>query len=721
MDALLKLARKGKVDELESAWPEFVAEGGFSADQLLDVPRTLASRGHEGSAESLLWYLVDSLREAGDCRAALRVAREAGRIVPRSGVVRELLADLYAEAPAGRDDAPQIIRCTIGSELPLDEALTCLDRLLALTPGAYVLDSRLAEAGRVIGFDPDSPGLVVEFADGEKRYAPAFAAGLEPLEPDDFRALVAFERQRMESLADEDPEELVRLLLTTLDRRMELRRVRLYLEPLVGSWNRWWSGARGSLRRSALVGVTRGSSPSLFLRTRPLTHEQRLVRRFAALTGEADRLAAALAGLAELQEATDGGGEFAAAVAETLAGRAGGAHDESGVVRFCAAAVLDAVCTRFPGLLPSDWRPPEVPDDRALEALVTGGFQPAVVLCALDYIQKLEPGRWADSVVALVPLAGRAACEAATGRLLAAGREEALSRACSDVLQHPVASIGALAWLWRETTRDPPQPAFAAVDAFALLVKMLATAAAVVRDPEASADRRKEQLAEVRAALFVRNGQALEAALSGVRPERLAPLARIAEHHPALTEQMRARVARALNRAAPSLFVKDVRPWQHSLVYATEEGIRKRREELTHLVNVRLPEIIREIGEAAAFGDLTDNAEYESAVRERGRLAEMAQRMQEELASARTITRELASVDHVTVGSRVVARSADTGMQEALTFLGPWDARPDEGVYAYNAPLGLAFMGAQVGETVTFELGGETRVWEVLQVEPALE
>ena len=118
----------------------------------------------------------------------------------------------------------------------------------------------------------------------------------------------------------------------------------------------------------------------------------------------------------------------------------------------------------------------------------------------------------------------------------------------------------------------------------------------------------------------------------------------------------------------------------------------------TKLVPARLPEVMREIGQAAQFGDISENAEYSAAVEERGRLAARAGRMQEEIAEARPITREMASSDRVSVGSRVRVRNLITGEEQTFTFLGPWDADPDRGIMASNAPLGEAFMGKKVGD-----------------------
>jgi transcription elongation factor GreA len=183
---------------------------------------------------------------------------------------------------------------------------------------------------------------------------------------------------------------------------------------------------------------------------------------------------------------------------------------------------------------------------------------------------------------------------------------------------------------------------------------------------------------------------------------------------------MRSIVTDILRANQPSLFVKKVDPWEEDVVYTTEAGLEQRRAELEQLVHVRLPEVMREIGQAAQFGDISENAEYSAAVEERGRLAARAGRMQEELAEARPITRELATADHVTVGSRVRVRNLISGEEQTFTFLGPWDADPDRGIMAYNAPLGLAFMGKGIGDEVGYRAGTEERRWEVLAVEPGV-
>jgi transcription elongation factor GreA len=195
---------------------------------------------------------------------------------------------------------------------------------------------------------------------------------------------------------------------------------------------------------------------------------------------------------------------------------------------------------------------------------------------------------------------------------------------------------------------------------------------------------------------------------------------RLADRSGGLTRTARGDLLRLLRSCRPDLFGKETPPWEEDVIYTSVAGLEKRRGQLDYIANKRLPEVIRELGEAARLGDLSENAEFTAAVEERGRLAAETERMRKEIGKARLISPEMARTDCVTVGARVRARNLDSGEVETLTFLGPWDADPPAGIYSYRAPLALAFMGKRVGEEVSFESPGGLRRWEVLETGPAL-
>ena len=74
------------------------------------------------------------------------------------------------------------------------------------------------------------------------------------------------------------------------------------------------------------------------------------------------------------------------------------------------------------------------------------------------------------------------------------------------------------------------------------------------------------------------------------------------------------------------------------------------------VVEVEIPEVAKQIGEAASFGDLSENSEYTAALEKRDQLASRATRMENELSLARVINHEMAGSDFVNVGTRVTAQ-----------------------------------------------------------------
>jgi hypothetical protein len=334
------------------------------------------------------------------------VARAAAGVLPASDVLRDLLAELCAGAHSERPDAAALVEVTLRArEVPLDEALRALDNLIGLEPGAYVLDPQRGAVGRVRGFDADRGGMAVEFEDGEKSYPPAMAGRLAAVEQDDFRALSGFERERLSALAQDAPEELCRILLTTLDRRMALRRVRLYLEPVVGSWSRWWSGARKALARSAVIGMTAGKSPSLFLRARPLTHGERLRRQFDAAGADVARLSEALRICREARHGHGIDGAVVQHAADGVAPLLGAEADETPVALAALAVLrqLEAQGAAMPEVHPSALDGLSSLLTRP-EALARALPRTDVLLACLDMLRQERPGAWVDFFVALMAL-----------------------------------------------------------------------------------------------------------------------------------------------------------------------------------------------------------------------------------------------------------------------------------------------------------------------------
>jgi transcription elongation GreA/GreB family factor len=164
-----------------------------------------------------------------------------------------------------------------------------------------------------------------------------------------------------------------------------------------------------------------------------------------------------------------------------------------------------------------------------------------------------------------------------------------------------------------------------------------------------------------------------------------------------------------------------VDPWlDDGVLFGTREGMSKREDELKYLINVKMAENAKAIGEAAARGDLSENSEYKFALEERDLLRARVATIQNELSRARLLTVNDVTTDAVNIGTRVTMTGPE-GERHDITVLGPWEANVEKRIYNYQAPLCLRLKALHVGDTVTLDLGGEERAYRIDAIVNALE
>lgn len=128
----------------------------------------------------------------------------------------------------------------------------------------------------------------------------------------------------------------------------------------------------------------------------------------------------------------------------------------------------------------------------------------------------------------------------------------------------------------------------------------------------------------------------------------------------------------------------------------TAEGRKELELELKELKG-RRSEIADKIAEARDYGDLSENAEYDSAREEQGIVETRVAEIEDILMNAELITAKRGS--KVGIGSKVTLKS---GQKEVTyTVVGPVEADPLEGKISNESPIGSALMGKKAGDEVT--------------------
>jgi transcription elongation factor GreA len=127
-----------------------------------------------------------------------------------------------------------------------------------------------------------------------------------------------------------------------------------------------------------------------------------------------------------------------------------------------------------------------------------------------------------------------------------------------------------------------------------------------------------------------------------------------------------------------------------------------KKQQLEQLVSVEIPANSKEIGEAIALGDLSENAEYKAAKERQGMLNTMTTRLQEEIGRAQIFDPTTLTTIRVSFGTTVTLKNELDNKNETYTILGPWESNPDQGIISYMSPFGNALLNGKEGDTLVF-------------------
>ncbi len=152
-------------------------------------------------------------------------------------------------------------------------------------------------------------------------------------------------------------------------------------------------------------------------------------------------------------------------------------------------------------------------------------------------------------------------------------------------------------------------------------------------------------------------------------------------------------------------------------VYLTPEGLKKLQEELEWRVNVRRPEISKQIEAARKEGDLSENAGYDEAKYQAGMNEGRIMELQHRLKHAVIIEQNDGPADVVALGRTVTIIDKEFGDEEVYTIVGSAEASPSDGKISNESPIGSALMGKKIGEIVTVNTPGGQVVFEIAKIE----
>ena len=129
-----------------------------------------------------------------------------------------------------------------------------------------------------------------------------------------------------------------------------------------------------------------------------------------------------------------------------------------------------------------------------------------------------------------------------------------------------------------------------------------------------------------------------------------------------------------------------------NIVYLTEAGLQKLKDELDHLRSVERPAISAAIAEARDKGDLSENAEYDAAKEAQGMLEMRIAKLEDTVANARVIDESRIDTNTVQILNRVKMKNMTTGKIVEYTLVSENEANLKEGKLAIGTPIAQALL-----------------------------
>jgi transcription elongation factor GreA len=151
-------------------------------------------------------------------------------------------------------------------------------------------------------------------------------------------------------------------------------------------------------------------------------------------------------------------------------------------------------------------------------------------------------------------------------------------------------------------------------------------------------------------------------------------------------------------------------------IYLTRQGYEKLREQLEYLKTVRRREIIEELNEAIAHGDISENAEYDAAKEAQAQNEMRIAELEKKLTGARIIDDENIPIDELRIGATVKLKDLGSGEEFQYTLVAELEADFSQGKISISSPVGKGLLGHKENDIVEIKVPAGILRYKILKI-----
>ena len=727
---LKELAKRKQWSELEQAWLEAIEKTpGADPAQLLAVIDVVVKEDKKDLAATMGWAWLSVMKENHSPREALQLGRGLLLRLPDGEQLRDEILALYVQTHSDRNDLDWWVEQSgLKSGKSVRRALRFLDTGLKLEAGTGLYHRTEEEAARIVAVDQSADEIELKTAKRPRLLS--FEQVIEEydvVDKHDYRVLRQLEPSRIAELAQKDPAALIVGILRCHDNQLDRDSLKLMLVPAFvasDAWSSWWTRVRSAVKKSSQLRIE-GRSPMMLMFDevgRTLEEESRdALNKTAQPRAWLEILEAYLRETKRRKTAPDSA--FLDGVQKALIEKIDRflGHKEPGGA-FATALVIERVA--------ADGLPISTDVHTTALKMLADAANPMSLVAmlpdqrlwslGLQCVKQAFPDLWTEQFAELCLYAPLSVIDGLAATVEKTGRGELLAPMVERALADPGRHTDTTMWLWKGPSIKTQLPIPPLLEMFNMIIALVGPAR--MSEGKVTGQTESDMRAKVRAGLGARNYARFRVCIDEQSPEMAPAIRRLVERADGLGPTVRDEMLAILRKRFPHLYAqKKVEMWaDESIVYFTEAGLRSRRDEIDKLVNVKMRENAKAIGEAAAHGDLSENAEYKFALEERDLLRARLAQLNADMALAKVLEPDQVPTDHVSIGQRVVVCPNDGGQAVVLTVLGAGESEVGERVYSYQTPIAQSIMGKRIGDAVTLQLDGQESDYRVEQIENVL-
>ena len=148
----------------------------------------------------------------------------------------------------------------------------------------------------------------------------------------------------------------------------------------------------------------------------------------------------------------------------------------------------------------------------------------------------------------------------------------------------------------------------------------------------------------------------------------------------------------------------------------TQEGYQALVDELDYLKGTKRQQVKEDIATARAFGDLSENAEYDEARNEQAKVEARILELEELILGAVIVDESKIDTSIINMGSIVKVYDKEFDETVEYSIVGSNEVDPFQNKISDMSPIGRALIGKKAGDEVTVEApGGNIRI-QILEV-----